>query len=712
MTITLAELTTVLDQDEPEQRRIALQQLVSLRGEGVVELFVRSLGDDDWRVRKEAVSLTPRVEPKDRLLRLLSVALQNNENIGLRNAAVEALVSLGPDAVPIALGALETFDADGRKLAVEVLAGVPDARGVTRLVSALADTDANVRIAAGEALGRAGLASEPARREASAALASCLDTPDVHLVLAALESLVRLDARIPYARILPLSRHPLLRRVAISAAAHSREEPALGVLVEATVSAPASVAREATIALAGWMRETAPGAKLSERAGDRLRTVSGVHERLREASLDGDTELRNAALLLLGAVRDERDLATLVGAIQDEATSSAAQRGLELFGAGAAPGLAALLELADASSRTTLLGLLAQLGVPVEARALRVVRDCLDDASVDVIASACAALAAFGDERDLGRLVSLAVHNDARVAEAATGAVSKLASRHPQAARALLAALDPTAEHAAAGAAIVSALAPLAIAQKDSAVLDELVAFGERALRSASARARRLAVEALAASGHPAAHEKIALALADEEREVRLTAVRALGSVGAHATLRSLIGESSDEETVSVALRALADANLPMALGVARELVRGEDAALASTAVEVLSRPPGVERAQGLVLALGHRDKDVVMLALAELAGGVVAVPPSYESAPIEAVDDAHTPSVFARVATCLSHPAWEVRRLASEILGQDRSPAARELLRARLDLELEPVVREALTEALSIRPPRFDGGG
>lgn len=711
MTVTLAELASTLEHDEPEQRRVALQRLVLLREEGVVQLFVRSLGDEDWRVRKEAVSLAPRVEPKERLLRELSRALDDKENIGLRNAAVEALVSLGPDAVVPALAALEALDADGRKLAVEVLAGVPDARGVTRLVRALVDPDPNVRVAAAEGLGRAGLASEASRREASAALAACLDTPDVHLVLSALESLVRLDARIPYARVLPLFRHPLLRRVAISAAAHSREEPALGVLVEALVfaSAPASVAREATIALAGWMRETAPGAKLAERAGDRLRSVAGVHDSLRRATVEGDPDYRAAALLLLGAVRDERDLTTLVAGIDDEEVASAALRGLELFGAASVPGLAALLELADGPSRATLLRLLAQFGLPVEARALRIVRDCLADTSIDVVAAAAAALSSFGDERDLGRLISLAVHTEPRVAEAATTAVQELATRHPQAARALLAALDPTAEHASAGAAIVSALARLALERHDTTVLDELVAFGERALRSASARARRLAVEALAASGHPAAHEKIALALADEEREVRLTAVRALGSVGAHAALRTLIGESTDEETVSVALRALADANLPMALDVARELVRGQDAALASTAVEVLSRPPGPERAQGLVLALGHGDKDVVMLALSELAGGLT-VPIVVETERVE-VTDPRTPSVFARVGTCLSHPAWEVRRLASEILGQDRSPAARELLRARLDLELEPVVREALTEALSIRPPRFEGG-
>lgn len=690
MTARLDRIAPMLAHEEPEQRRVAVKELVGLREDGVVALFVRALGDEDWRVRKEAATLAPHVEPKEELFAKLKAALDDKQNIGLRNAAVEALVNLGPDAVTPALAALDELDADGRKLAVEVLAGVPDGRGVERLITALDDEDSNVGHAAAEALGKAGLASEGARKQATAALASCLDRRDVALVLAALESLVRLDARLPYARILPLARHPLLRRVAIAAAAHSREEPALGVLIEAAGSGPSSIAREATIALAGWMRETPAKSKLVERAGELLRKVGGVHERLRLATAEGDPELRSAAFLLLGAVRDLTDLPMLVAALDDEESGGGALNGLELFGPAAAPGLASLLELADVSTKPTILSLLASLATPVEARTLRTVRDCLADASAEVVSAAATALASFGDERDLGRLVSLAIHGDPRIAEAATSAVHMLAWRHPIAARALLGALDPTAEHAAAGAAIVSALARIDPDARGEGATRELITFGERALRSADPRARRLAIEALAASGDKEANEKIRLALADEEREVRLTAVRALGTLGADSTLQGLVRDSTDQETVSVALRSLAAANLPMALDVARELVPAEDAALASAAVEVLSRDVGPHREEGLGIALSHSDKDVVMLALTELGAGAT-----------------HEPRAYHLIAGCLSHSSWEVRRLASEILGQDRSPAARALLRARLELELEPAVREALTEALSIRPPR-----
>ncbi len=693
MSFTLSRLLPLLRHEESEARRVALSELVALRAPGVVEAFVATLGDDDWRVRKEAASLTPRVEPRDELLVALARALDDKENIGLRNAAVEALVSLGPDAVPVALAAFDALDADGRKLAVEVLAGVPDPRGVERLIRGVGDSDSNVAHASAEALGRAGLASEDARRRATAALAACLDRDDIPLVLAALESLVRLDARIPYARLLPLSRQPLLRRAAIAAAAHSREEPALGVLVEATASSPATVAREATIALARWLDETPPGSKLASIAGERLRTVAGVHERLRHAALDEvDSELRGAALVLLGAVRERGDVVTLVGAAQDEEVSNAAMRGLEIFGPDAGPGLGALLEVADPPIRTTLLTIIAALGAPIERERLRIVREWVLDSAADVAAAAAALLAQLGDERDLGRLVSLTAHNDPRVAEAATAAVGTLAVRHPEAARALLGALDPTAEHAAAGAAIVAALA----SREGAAAREDLVSFGERALRSADARARRLAIEALAASGDASVADTIALSLADEERDVRLSAVRALGALGAAGPLRALVRESSDEETVSVALRALSAADLATALEVARELVRGSDAALASTAVEVLSRPPGAERARGLLLALEHADKDVVALALAELGPDIAGA----------------GEEVFARVADCLTHPAWEVRRLASELLGQGRSPEARALLRARLEHELEPAVREVLQGALSIRPPRGPADG
>ena len=83
-------LAAMLQEADPESRRLATQQLARVRGARVDELLVRALADDDWRVRKEAASVAPSLEPRDDVIATLSDALDEKENIGLRNAAVEA----------------------------------------------------------------------------------------------------------------------------------------------------------------------------------------------------------------------------------------------------------------------------------------------------------------------------------------------------------------------------------------------------------------------------------------------------------------------------------------------------------------------------------------------------------------------------------------------------------------------------------------------
>ncbi|MBK6693441.1 MAG: HEAT repeat domain-containing protein [Myxococcales bacterium] len=688
--MSLEALSQALASEEPEERRRAVAALALRGGEEAIELFVRALGDGDWRVRKEASALSVRVTPRASLLVRLAQSLDDKTNIGLRNAAVEALVNIGPDAVSSVLGALDALDADARKLAVEVLAGVPDPRGVARLIEALADPDANVVLAAAEALGRAGLATERTREDATAALLSHLESEDLALAHAVLDALVRLDANLPSSRLLPLAERPLMKRATLSAAAKAKDEAALAFLVNAVVETPG--AREAILALAGWLRELTPDSAFVVAAGAMIRRAPAVHEALRKtASESSEAELAEGALVALGAARDPTDVPGIVHALEGEGPSSGALRALELFGPEVALSLATLLDVAAPALRVTLLELIVALATELDARALRAVRETLSDASAEVVAAAANVLGSFGDERDLGRLVALTAHGDGRIAEAASSSLTSLAARHRATARALLAALDPTAEHAAAGAAIVAAMTRVGSGSEQPPVA-ELMAFGERALRSADPRARRLAVEALAESGAEEAPERIAVALADEEQEVRLAAVRALGRVGAESILRGIVVASTDEETVSSALRALASASLPAALELAEAHLGTAPPALASTAVEIFALATGEARTRGLLLALGHRDRDVVTLALSELAGSL-------------------TPELVGKVAPCLAHPAWEVRRLASEIFAELRIDAARALLRDRFEVEREPEVRAALAEALSLRPPRFEGG-
>ena len=68
------------------------------------------------------------------------------------------------------------------------------------------------------------------------------------------------------------------------------------------------------------------------------------------------------------------------------------------------------------------------------------------------------------------------------------------------------------------------------------------------------------------------------------------------------------------------------------------------------------------------------------------------------------------SPRTLARVGACLDCASYEIRRFAAELLGAADDPAADVLIRARLDRETDPVVREALSLALAPRGGR--GGG
>ncbi|HLK46451.1 MAG TPA: HEAT repeat domain-containing protein, partial [Acidimicrobiales bacterium] len=87
------------DLPDPESRRLATQRISSLRGPDATTLLLRALGDADWRVRKEASNVAATVEPRGDVIAALMNALSEKENVGLRNAAVEALVEIGADAV-------------------------------------------------------------------------------------------------------------------------------------------------------------------------------------------------------------------------------------------------------------------------------------------------------------------------------------------------------------------------------------------------------------------------------------------------------------------------------------------------------------------------------------------------------------------------------------------------------------------------------------
>src|SRR5271154_34104 len=189
MSEAAAAVRWLLDQSEPEARRVAVQQIPKVPADEALDLLLSALSDDDWRGRKEGTRVASALARRDEVIAALVASLEDPVNIGLRNAAVEALVGVGTDAIGPTLEAVTRVGADARKLAVEVLGRVADARAVGALVTALDDEDLNVRVAAAEALGGASLAGDASRAHAAQALVAVLTTQNAFLRIAALESL-------------------------------------------------------------------------------------------------------------------------------------------------------------------------------------------------------------------------------------------------------------------------------------------------------------------------------------------------------------------------------------------------------------------------------------------------------------------------------------------------------------------------------------------
>ncbi|MGA3121803.1 MAG: HEAT repeat domain-containing protein [Polyangiaceae bacterium] len=695
MSDAAAAVRWLLDQAEPEARRVAVQQIAKVRGRQAPELLLRALGDDDWRVRKEGTLVAPALEQREEVVASLVAALEETINIGLRNAAVEALVVIGPDAVGASVDALSRLDADARKLVVEVLGGIADARGTSALALALTDDDENVRVAAAEALGTAALAGEDSRERAIRALADVLATSNTFLKIAALESLARLAACLPWGIFEPLAADPLLRRYAIAAASASREPPAVRALAKATGDASPTIARDALVALGDLLAADPHDDALVGAAREALDAAG--HENARRRAGDGeDPRARAGALLVLGLLSDTADVRLLAEALGDDDVAERADMAIRLFGPTAITPLLDGARGSSASVQAAVLTLAASFEGASVLDVRAAVRAALRSTFAEVTSCAVEVLGMVGDASDLRRAAKFVWHPDERIAAAATNAVSGLAARHVSAARELLRESRPPHDPVVLACILLGAIATT------QPLLPDDVRILQRALSHDHPQVRRAAIDALAQSGGSAAADAVVFALSDEEREVKLAAVRALGRLGRVEPLIAVVADTRDAVLTATALRALGEADPQRAVAAARPLVRHSDPAIACAAVEAVGALERVEgsplsddqpdREQVLFAALDHPDTEVVKLALS-----LVGSRPGAQA--------------LVRLGLCLDHPSPEIRRHAAELLAQDKGTVSQGLLRVRYEREQDPSVREAIALAVSLRPSSDPAG-
>jgi HEAT repeat protein len=690
------EVARALIAADPEERRRAVGRIAELTPSSRVQPLLTALGDDDWRVRKEAIGLTAELGPEPDLLVALCQVFEPGENVGLRNAAVEALGAFGMFAVETLAPRMKRLDADGKKLAIEALGRSGEPGALELLGPLVADADANVRVAALEALGAIGsLRVDDAR----SLLVSRLDQGAALETLAALESLVMIGAGLPFATVEPWLNDALLGRAALALAAQSGDPRAAPPLVAALLSGGDP---EVVCALSDYVNasEIARRAALSElaRTGDRAEKV--LLERLQ--ARDADVEPARAALSVVGALGIAAAAEACVGWLSDARCYAEADQALFLLGAAAIPALlrgTAAGENETAAACLDLLGRLPAEAVTADAR--RALTSALSAPSPDVARAALGALTRVGDADCLPALLRLL--EDPALVSTVEPALSAISQRHPDRALSFVQFSSPQGPLAHAAALVIAALSPRAKLPSFDGV--DLTAFLVRLLMSTSFEQRRAALVALAELGPAEALDPVRFALADEEQSVRAEAVRTLGrlkdkdqsSVGVPALLE-VVAEARDPVLLLAALRALGESSDPRALSVLGPLVRSTDARVAVAAVEALSRHADPRRLSSLFDGLHHAEPEVVKASMLAIA----AEP---------------DPRVTVHLGACLDQQAWDVRRLAADLLGRAPSEASAALLRARLSVEQDPMVKDALSRALESsgqrrsRPPRRPQG-
>ena len=150
-----------LESSDEEIRRLAVERMAALPAADALPGLLACLGDPGWRVRKAAVDRLVEAPAAWSADAALVTALSDGENPGRRNSAAEALIRRGESAVDSLLEATASDDVDVRKLLVDALAGIGDARAAGPMMEMLGDPDTNVRAAAADALRFAALGIIP-----------------------------------------------------------------------------------------------------------------------------------------------------------------------------------------------------------------------------------------------------------------------------------------------------------------------------------------------------------------------------------------------------------------------------------------------------------------------------------------------------------------------------------------------------------------------
>jgi HEAT repeat protein len=297
----------------------------------------------------------------------------------------------------------------------------------------------------------------------------------------------------------------------------------------------------------------------------------------------------------------------------------------------------------------------------------------LTDATDAVRAAAAESLRWWGDPRDCRALVECLSSSSHHVRAAATSALEALAKRVPTVVEEALQRADLDGPGGADIAHVLSRL--------DSRGAVEML---KRGLHSGDPRTRRAVVQALAMANATDVAQLIGYAVADEDIDVQIAAVRTLGQMStaeANGPLSTALDSPFPPIRAEAAL-ALGRRDASDAIPRIRDLLEDQEPVVIAAALDALAWLGDSEVAVSVERALAHSDDEVFQAGLRA----------------------AHTLPVRNAerlVGGGLQHSAWNVRMLAVKLLLDLDTEHTRKLLTKALASESDSMVRHAIESGL-----------
>jgi len=653
-------LTERLDSPDEETRRIALSSIVSYPLAEIKGALFRAMGDESWRVRKEAVDVFLALPAAADCAEELIALLRSHDNAGLRNSAVEALTKLGVAAVPFLQPYASDADHDVRKFVIDIMGSIGDSSAVVTLIHALADPDANVCAAAAENLGKIG------DTQAVPHLLQALANPDVWLRYTIMEALGKIGEPVPLPIITQLAEENLLKKAVFDCLGAIGGAEAVPLLLGGLRERQKN-AREAAVAALIKVRGRLPTPEAEQLVDGGLRELKGspfVEGLL--AMLDTtDASLKESLVRILGIIGDERSTGALLRGCRDDRLRNHCLQAFKSLDDTGVDALIKVFPSAEEDVRCFITYLCGELGIK---KSTPLLREGMGDPFPMLRKASVVAAGKIGLLEFAAEIATLLDDQDSDVRDGAIEALTRFAARDASVVLKI---------------ALTLGTAALPEKRRDAALLFGALKDADKLallIKDESAMVRRVAVSQLAALKMKSSASHLLMALVDEDVDVRIAVAGALGEIGGEEVLAPLLLSLRDDDpwVKCAALKSLGQLGGENSLQAIVSVFDTAEGLVLIAALEAVAKIGGVKSREMLKNALGNADEEVVKAAIEHLSRQ----------------GDFWIEEFQARL---LNHPSWDVRsgfaRVMTELWGKRAIP----YLRQALETECDAMVKDQL---------------